>query len=189
MADWQLSDLPASRLKVQEFTPADLPGVEALYRRHRWRTLREPGDSQAYYTMPGTRGLVARAADGRIAAYAFCGKGGDFPDYVCEWGGPRDALLPVLAAVRRRKMAQQILIPAGAEDLVNPLVDQGCGWVALPSGQWAVLDPERLAECLPPEMRKTTRPSHPREWLGSIDQDGQPVPGILNVAVWGFDSV
>jgi len=189
LADWQLSNLPETSLRIEEFTPADVPAVESLFCRHPWRTLREPGDSLAYYTMPGTRGLVARDPSGQIQAYAFCGKGGDFPDYVCEWGGSHEALLPVLARVRRRDMAHQILIPAGAENLVNPLVDQGCGWVALPSGQWAVLDAALLEEYLEPGGKNPTRMIHPQEWLGTIGNDGQPVPGALNVAIWGFDSV
>ena len=189
LIDWQLSDLPESPLTIAEFSPDDIQEVEALFRRHPLRTIRQEGDSQAYYTMPGTRGLVAREPAGRLVSYAFCGKGGDFPAYVCEWGGSLDSLLPVLAAIRRREWAQQILIPAGAEDLVNPLVDRGCGWVAMPSGQWSILDPEGMVEFLAPGIKAPRNPSHPEEWLGSIGNDGQPLPGALNVAIWGFDSV
>ncbi len=88
-------------------------------------------------------------------------------------------------------MADQVLIPAGCELLVNLLVDAGAGWMALNSGQWVVIDSASLlkiylasGENEPPENME-----EPAQWLGMVGQDGQPYPGPVTLAVWGFDSV
>ncbi len=189
LANWSISGLQDNTIRVENFTLEDLAAVESLYNRHPLRTLRSPGDSRAYYGMLGTRGLVGRDPSGRVLAYAFCGKGGDFPGYVCEWGGEIQALLPVLAQAREKDLADHVLIPPGREDLVNTLVDGGASWGAISSGQWVVLDPVSLAANLPVGEEAGGDPWDPRSWLGDVGSDGQPLVGPLTAAVWGFDSV
>jgi predicted N-acetyltransferase YhbS len=179
-----------SNFRVREFRPEDAPSVSSLFEEHPYRTVRFAGDSDAYYTMPGTRGFVLVSALEEIKAAVFCGKGGDFPEYIAEFSGD-PILLPFLFQhVRDEKLAHQVLIPAGSEEMVNTLVDLGCGWLATTSGQWVVLDPAPLVEIvssaggeIPADL------ADPVSWLGCVDSAGHPLIGPLTTAVWGFDSV
>ena len=183
--DVAAADLP-SGAPAGAFHAADAGAVAAIYRRHPLRTMREASDDAALYAMPGTRGLVSRR-DGAVQAYVFCGKGEDFPGYVAEWGGPVEAVLPLLAAARAEGLASRVLAPAGAEPLVAALLDRGAGAAAVPCGLWSVLSAEGLG-------RATGRtpqgdPGLAASWLGAVGEDGTVTPGPLRVAVWGFDSV
>lgn len=191
----QLNDLRAPSpgplsWRVRGYRPDDAPPVEALYNRHRWGTVRQPGDSQALYGMPGTRGLLAVDGADQVLAAVFCGKGADFPDYITEWDGPHDLAVALFAEARDRGLATQVLVPPGEEGLVDILVDHGASWLTLASGHWNILDPGFLAdaviragETLPEDLTDASA------WLGGIDHDGQPLVGPLSLAVWGFDSV
>ena len=123
-------------------------------------------------------------------AAVFCGKGADFPGYVHEWSGPVDMVLPLLAEARRRGLADKVLVPGGAEALAEKLVGLGADWATRHSGCWNVLLPRQLETAaagmdLPPSEEEVG----PTAWLGTLGVDGQPVPGLLTLAVWGFDSV
>ena len=62
--------------------------------------------------------------------------------------------------------------------------------IARTAGFWVVLQPEQLALYLQKSGKRVPRnPDDPTEILGTVDRDGVVVPGVLNVAVWGFDSV
>ena len=183
-------DLEASRFTCREFQPGDVAAVQALYAAHPLRTHRLDGDSAALYNMPGTRGLVLCSEAGRVEAALFCGKGADFPDYVTEWNGAPDPVLTLLGEAARRGWANRVLIPAGEEELVNLLVDQGAGWVTFPSGLWKILDPEGLAaQVASAGQHAPPVGAGPEAWLGTVSADGQPLVGPLTLAVWGFDSV
>lgn len=174
---------------IREYRSEDAGAVAALYAAHRWRTVRLPGDDARLYGMPGTCGLVTVGSGGEVTAACFCGKGADFPGYVTEWSGPVDAVLSLLGAVRARGWAHTVLVPPGAEVLVDALTARGAGWFATASGQWCVLDAPRLARAAraagvdPPAGAEATA------WLGRVDGDGLPRQGALHLAVWGFDSV
>ena len=196
-AGWEMHmDLAGARfptartgLAIRPYAHRDCEAVETLYSGHALHTVRLAGDSTQLYGMPGTRGLVAEVA-GDVTAAAFCGKGGDFPGYVAEWAGAAGDILSVLGAVVERGWADKVLIPAGSEALVDTLVDLGAGWFAQPSGYWVVLDPQPLIAAAAQHGR--TPPSalsDPTAWLGTVDADGRPVPGLVDVAVWGLDSV
>ena len=160
--------------------------MAALYEQHALRTVREADDHARLYGMPGTRGLVAEAG-GELRAYAFCGKGADFPDYVAEWGGSPGEVLAVLQAVREAGLASRVLVPAGGEELLAVAMPRGAQVAVVPSGLWSVLRPEALAigeAGVPGGDRRD-----PTVWLGAPGADGLPRPGLLQVAVWGFDSV
>lgn len=189
LAHWRPEGPLETALEMVPFRQGHLSQLEHLYRSHLLHTLRHEGDSGLYYGMPGTRGLVACRPDGSVAAYAFCGKGADFPRYICEWGGEPEALWPLLVHIREEDLADHILVPPGTEDLVNPLVDEGCAWRAIPSGQWAVLDPEQLTEHLKPGEPAPADIRRAAAWLGDVAPDGQPLVGPITAAVWGFDSV
>ena len=191
----ELADLQASLpchvpWRVRGFRPEDVPVVEGLYLRHPFGTVRQAGDSGALYGMPGTQGLVAVDDSDQALAAVFCGKGADFPAYITEWDGPHDLVVALFAEARDRGLASRVLIPAGEEDIVNTLVDQGASWFTTHSGFWKILDPAYLAELVtrsgdsPPEKAGQTS-----AWLGGVGQDGQPLVGPLTLAVWGFDSV
>jgi GNAT superfamily N-acetyltransferase len=175
---------------IRPYTSGDCETVERLYRRHPYRTLRHPGDSNQLYGMAGTRGLVA-AGEGDIpAAAVFCGKGADFPDFATEWSGPVGLVLPLISAARNRGWLRFVLVPAGQEKMAETLVATGCQAGVVPSGHWAVLQPDQLSNYLqgaghgaPAEVED------PRAVLGFVDDGGVVVPGALTVAVWGFDSV
>ena len=196
-AGWEVHmDLTGARfptartgLDVRAYVPEDCAAVEALYGRHALHTIRLAGDSAQLYGMPGTRGLVAAVPDGLTAA-VFCGKGGDFPGYVAEWAGDVPDVLAVLGTACDRGWADKMLIPAGSEALVDVLVDRGAGWFAQPSGYWVVLDPQPLIDAV--AQSGQTPPADltdPTAWLGTVDTDGRPVPGRVDIAVWGLDSV
>jgi GNAT superfamily N-acetyltransferase len=171
---------------IRPFRAADTTAVAMLYGGHALRTIRESGDDRRLYTMPGTRGLVLAAA-GDILAYAFCGKGEDFPGYVTEWGGSPAHVLPVLAAARRMGLAGRVLVPAGAEALLEQAGRHGAGFALVPCGLWAVLRSDLLVQACGPT------PGDPRlamTWLGQPGPEGgMPRAGRLKIAVWGFDSV
>lgn len=194
-AGWEYH-LDLSCLPVEGLWPADarqtVPGgaqaadLAAVYARHPWRTERQPGDHAPLYGMPGTR-IIGLERDGHLSAYAACGKGEDFPDYVAEWGGDTDDALAVLAQARTAGLAGHALIPAGREDILEAAGRHGCGFMLVPSGFWAVLLPERLAQLtgpVPPDLVRD-----PRIWLGTLQDDQTVIEGKLQLAVWGFDSV
>ncbi len=175
---------------LRSYASEDTAQVEILFNEHAFRTVREPGDSEAYYNMPGTTGLVLIDSSQTIKAVAFCGKGGDFPNYISEWSGDLAFLPYLFQRAHKLGLATQVLIPAGAEDLVNTLVDLGSGWVALPSGQWVVINPSALLELVDhEEVDIPDDINDPVAWLGGVDDEGQPLMGALTAAVWGFDSV
>jgi GNAT superfamily N-acetyltransferase len=183
------ADLAAIRPEattIRPFRPADTAVVGKLYADHPLHTRRRPADHWLLYGMPGSRGLVLEQA-GQVVASAFAGKGADFPDYVAEWGGDAGSALAVLAAVRDGGLAHRVLVPAGREDLIEAALARGGEMAVVPSGLWSVLRPELLptaGDRMPP-----ADPTDPAAWLGTVGDDGLPVPGVLALAVWGFDSV
>jgi len=182
----RLDDLQPAGAEIRPYHAADALAVGMLYGQHPLRTLREPGDDARLYGMPGTQGLVlARGHD--VLAYAFCGKGADFPGYVTEWGGAPEAVLHVLAAVRAHGLASHVLVPAGAEALLRALVPLGAGLMLVPSGCWAVLRPDLLEQTCGP--LRGLDPRDPVTWLGQPGNDGTAAEGRIALAVWGFDSV
>jgi len=181
-------DLPGS-MGLRPYEASDAAAVAALYRTHAWRTVRQDGDDARLYAMPGTRGLVATDGEGQVTAACFCGKGADFPDYVTEWSGPVEAMLPLLGAVRDRGWAHTVLVPPGGELMVDALASRGAAWFASASGQWCVLDAVRLADAARTAGIDPPSGADAVDWLGRVDGDGLPRPGALHVAVWGFDSV
>ncbi len=193
LARWRPGPEPAlDGGRARDYRPDDMADVERLYAGHPWRTLRRRGDAVALYGMPGTRGLVLEGPDGAAVAYVFCGKGLDFPGYVVEWGGPVAGVLRLLAHARARAGARRVLVPAGAEGLAEALLAGGADVFALPSGLWAVLRPDLLARAaaaagLPAPEGAAALDA--RAWLGEVGQEGDPRPGPLRLAVWGFDSV
>ncbi len=197
-AGWELHcDLRPARLgdglprgfAIRDFRRGDAPLVASLYDSHPFGTIRHPGDADLLYHMPGTRGLVAEGTDGKPAAALFVGKGGDFPGYVLEWNGPVALVEPLLESARSRFGATHVLVPAGEDDLARRLVGAGAGWGFVPSGCWAILDEEALRGLVGGGGAVLPGGSDPRPWLGTVGPDGQPVPGPLTLAVWGFDSV
>jgi predicted N-acetyltransferase YhbS len=183
---------PPPWLRVVPFTPDRAAVVAEIYADHPLRTLRRSGDAEQLYAMRGTRGRLALDADGIVLAHVFCGKGADFPGYVLEWGGDREVVLALLGQAAAEGLARHVLVPQGGEDLVDRLVDCGGAWFAQPSGCWSVVQPAALARrgrehgWVPPEGADLGEPGL---WLGRVGADGQPEPGPLGVAVWGFDSV
>ncbi len=175
---------------VREFAAHDTAAVQGLYELHQLRTIRLPGDAEKLYNMPGTRGLVATGEDDTVLAAVFCGKGADFPEYVPEWSGPVGLVIALLAEVRKRGWAHQVLVPPGGDQLVAQLMHRGATVFPNTAGFWAVLQPDSLNRYLqaagigaPPQT------SDPVVLLGHIDEQGQPVNGPVTVGVWGFDSV
>ena len=177
-------------LEIRACSGGDARAVAALQAAHPWRTLRQPGDDERLYGMPGTRGLVAVAADGRLRAAVFCGKGADFPGYALEWSGDLDAVLALLAEARRHGLADAVLVPAGGEPLLERLVRLGAAWAVQPSGHWCVLRPDLLeAAARACGAAVPARPDEPAAWLGAPDGQGGVRRGPLAAAIWGFDSV
>jgi len=173
-------------VEVRPYHLDDTAAVAAIYQQHPLRTLREPADQARLCSMPGTRGLVAES-DGRIVAYAFCGKGEDFPDYVAEWGGPTRLVVATLLAARDARLASRVLIPAGSEDLLTSLMAAGAGAAVVPCGLWAVLRPDVLAALV--GQSPAGDPRSAAAWLGAPGPVDELTPGLIQIAVWGFDSV
>ena len=181
---------PDIKGEIREFRPEDSAAVEALYMEHSSQTIRSEGDSRRLYSMPGTHGLVLAGSDDVPRAAVFCGKGADFPDYVTEWSGTQELVVSLLARARDRGLARHVLVPVGADFIVNTLVDLGASWAAHHSGYWAILDSTALQACCTDDLVDSGQDTDdPRFWLGTIDDSGNPVPGPLGIAVWGFDSV
>jgi GNAT superfamily N-acetyltransferase len=189
--EWHADLAPAAldpalpRGEIREFRLADLADVTMLYEAHALRTLRGTGDAARLYAMPGTSGLVV-VRGGRVTAYAFCGKGADFPDYVAEWAGPAELVVPLLAAARARGLASRVLLPPGTDAVRDALLERGAALGAVPCGLWAVLAPASLAAMA---IDGPADPGDPVGWLGTVDDHGDPVVGPLTIAVWGLDSV
>lgn len=190
LATADLDDEFPSGFGVREFTIADTATVQSLYQLHQLRTIRVPGDAEKLYNMPGTRGLVAVGEDESVLAAVFCGKGADFPDYVPEWSGPVGLVMALLAEVRRRQWAHQVLVPPGGDQLVAQLLRRGAQVYPQSAGYWAVLQPESLNRYLQAAgIGSPSVTSDPAALLGYIDQEGQPVSGPVTISVWGLDSV
>jgi GNAT superfamily N-acetyltransferase len=107
-----LADSWPAEDEVRTLGRSDIPSIAALYAEHPLRTRRRPEDHAALYAMPGTR-IVGLERQGRLAAFACCGKGMDFPDYVAEWGGAPDAVVALLSHVQADGLASRALVPAG----------------------------------------------------------------------------
>ncbi len=182
---WRGPDAPAGAV-VRRCEPRDVATVTALYAGHPYRTLRAAGEDALLYGMPGTRGWVLEPSAGAaVTAYAFCGKGQDFPGWILEWGGDPADVAVLVARLRAAEGARWLLAPQGAEPLAAALVAAGARAVARPSGLWCVTHPARLAELAGGSARATAAAA----WLGGVGGDGLPLPGPLRLAVWGFDSV
>lgn len=182
-----LPPLPAG-VEVRGYEPADAGVVSVLHEAHPWRTLREPGDAERLYGMPGTRGLLA-VVDGQVAAAVFCGKGADFGDYVPEWDGPPALVAALLGVARARGLAGAVLIPAGGEELADLLRRAGARVAARDGGCWAVLRPELLAAAVNQHGGVAPAAGAPvAEWLGCVEPSGRVRRGPVTLAVWGFDS-
>ncbi len=193
-ADVDLHGFQSPGATCRPFAPRDLAAVVSLYDQHPWRTLRAPDDHAALYGMPGTRGLVLEDRPGRLRAYAFAGKGEDFPGYVAEWGGSPPDVAALLAEMGDRGWARRVLLPQGSEDLVALLDGCGAGRLAVASGMWAVLDADSLrrtgaAHDSGPTLPPPERATDPVAWLGDVGDGGDVRPGVLRAAIWGLDSV
>ena len=191
--DLERAQLPAPTVAdggLRDYHDADAPHVEALYHAHRLHTWRRAGDSRQLYGMAGTWGRVAVDRDDKPLAALFCGKGADFQGYAAEWSGPSRLVLALLTDAVGRGLAHHVLVPAGAERFVDTLVQHGAAWFGQASGYWVVIDPAPLmaavrAGGLPPPPL----PADPTAWLGCVDEMGRPQRGLLEIAVWGLDSV
>ena len=199
-AGWEVhADLTDARLPlepptghvVRPYRTDDAPAAADLYAAHRLRTRRLSGDTGRLYGMPGTRGLIlADTAEDRPVAAVFCSKGADFVDYVAEWLGPARDVLPLLGEAVVRRWARHVLIPAGGEALAAELGRRGAGCRAQPSGFWAVLAPGPLVTAARAAGRAAPDDlDSPVAWLGTVDPQQRPVAGIIDIAVWGMDSV
>jgi GNAT superfamily N-acetyltransferase len=186
LTDADLTGLGSPGVEIRPFRPGDVASLAVLYRNHPLHTCREPGDDGRLFTMPGTRGFVAEA-DGVPTAYAFCGKGEDFPGYVAEWAGAIPHVVAILATIVGQGLASRVLIPAGGEELLQRLLAGGAGVAVVPSGLWAVLRPDVLTRVTGVEPNGD--PAAAATWLGRPGADGVPVPGPVRIAIWGFDSV
>lgn len=167
--------------RIRPYRTQDAQAVGDLYLQHPYVTIRQPGDGQRLYGMPGTTGLVLAGPEDRPLAAVFCGKGADFAGYVTEWDGPPELVLPLLERARDADLAHMLLCPAGGEALLRALLDVGAGAEARTSGLWAVLDPGAGPA--------GAAAADPAAWLGTVTPDGRRLPGRLELAVWGFDSV
>ena len=194
-AGWEyhlvIDDLPVADLwppggELHVLSGAAAGELAALYRQHPLRTLRRPRDDARLYGMPGTalRGL---RRDGRLVAYACCGKGVDFPGYVAEWGGDTLAALALLARIGAGSLATRALVPCGREDLLEAAVACGAGFALAPSGLWAVIDADALTDAAGPVAAGRERDA--AAWLGEPRADGAVSEGRIEIAVWGLDSV
>lgn len=182
---WRGPDAPPGTV-VRPYAPRDLAAVAGLHARHPYRTRREPGDDALLYGMPGTRGWVLEPFAGAApVAYAFCGKGQDFPGWILEWGGAPSAVAVLVAQLSARATARWLLAPQGGEEMAGGLAAAGAWVVARPSGLWCVTSAPLLAKLAGGNARDTDASA----WLGGVDESGQPRPGPLRLAVWGFDSV
>ena len=198
-AGWELhasvSELAISKplnplFRIRPYSPVDTPAIQMLFDAHPWRTVREPDDANKYYGMPGTTGFVITNRENEILASAFCGKGGDFAQYITEFCGDLHLLPHLFQFLWKNKLATQVLIPPGAEELVNILVDLGSNWMTTPSGQWVVLNPDALAGLVAGAGGKIPENKEgPGAWLGNVGPDGMPIVGPITTAIWGFDSV
>lgn len=182
----RLPDAPGPGCGIRPYRPQDAGAVQALYENHPYRTARLPGDGARLYGMPGTRGLVLQDGGGAVAAAVFCGKGADFPGYVTEWSGPPDLVLPLLGRAAGEGLAHAMLCPAGTAAMVRTLAELGAAVSARCSGLWAVLDARALGRAC---GRAPADGREPAAWLGDVAADGRIRPGLIDVAVWGFDSV
>ncbi len=186
LTGWRPGPLDPPPGGAAPYRAEDAAEVERLYRGHPYRTIRRAGDSALLYGMPGTRGLVWRGAGGVPVAYLFTGKGLDFPGYVLEWGGQTAALLALLDRARRELGATRLLAPQGTESFAAMLVAGGAGAAWQPSGLWVVLSPERLGAAFAAATGAAATDA--AAWLGEVDAEGLPRPGVMSMAVWGFDS-
>ncbi|MHB8079051.1 MAG: GNAT family N-acetyltransferase [Candidatus Krumholzibacteriia bacterium] len=171
---------------VRPYAARDAATVAALHARHPYRTRRAPGDDALLYGMPGTRGwLLEPSAGAPPTAYAFCGKGQDFPGWILEWGGARPAVTALVGQLRKQERARWLLAPQGTEELAAGLAAAGAGVAARASGLWCVTDAARLAAL----TGVAAEAADAGAWLGGVDASGGARPGPLRLAVWGFDSV
>ena len=179
-----------SGFTCRPYQDEDAAAVSSLYDRHIYRTIRNPGDSTRLYGMPGTTGLVAVGQGDQVTAAVFCGKGADFGGYVCEWSGPHGLVFPLLDEALDQDLARFVLVPPGGQALAASLARRGAVVAAQTAGLWVVTQPEQLSLYLQSSGHGSPAdPTDPAGILGTVGPDGVVVPGALNLAVWGFDSV
>jgi predicted N-acetyltransferase YhbS len=137
------------RSGVRRAGPADADGIAEVHLALRARTNRAPDAWRAYLSIPRMTTLVYER-DGRIVAYACCGKGADFEGVVHEWAGPT---MEVLDLVLEHVLAEDredivLLSPPYTGRMRRILRDR-----ALPAhtgalGMMKIVEPTRLAETI-----------------------------------------
>lgn len=191
IAGCALDDVAPSAGRIRRYTSADAAAVSALYDQHRLRTIRALGDAARLYGMRGTQGLVYDEGQ-HLRGYLFAGKGADFPDYVTEFGGDDAAVMALLAVARRRRIASKVLIPQGATTLRHALAARGAACFAQTSGMWHVVAADPLRTQLTKSAARVApwpASDDPVVWIGGVGAEGEIRAGVLELAVWGFDSV
>ncbi|MFT5232885.1 MAG: GNAT superfamily N-acetyltransferase [Candidatus Krumholzibacteriia bacterium] len=187
-AQWQDTAVPGFQKRL--FKPSDADAAQKLFDLHALRTLREPGDADLLYNMPGTQGLVSVGPDDVPVAAIFASKGADFPDYILEWSGPVGLVIDLIAEAHRLSWANNILVPPSGDRLVTPMLGRGASVITHHSGHWAVLLPDPIGRYLQAAgIGAPHRRGDPQELLGTVDSNGNRSYGLVMAAIWGFDSV
>ncbi len=174
---------------ARRLRPADAAAVHALYERHPARVARTAAETESLLACPGMETLVLER-EGRVAAYACCGRGRDLHDTIHEWGGETSLVLALVRAHLERRFGEGmsdahgslfLMAPAGEQKLAAALVAAGAtraeGILAL----GRVLDPVAVALLLEERLGAGARVAVvPRERGPSFDITGPADRGELD---------
>ncbi len=156
-------------LEVSRARPGDGPALDALYAAKSARLARPSGWLARLAAAPDCELRVARA-QGRVVAYAACGRGDDLQGVVHEWAGEPDAVLACASDLLGGRPALLMLAGPELEAPVRALRVVGAEELRGSLALIRVLDPARL-----PGGLEALSASDPRA--------GWPL------FLWGFDSI
>lgn len=142
-------------------------------------------EAERLFFLPRSHGLVLRDGTDRIVAYAVLGKGLDFPDTVCEWGGGVE-FLPILldALLDRLRLAATAVLGPAHDAAFATFAETRVAQLA-PVGMAAVVDASRLRAAFPGHLDRVPDDALAAAVLGTPDG----TPGLLPFYVWGLDSM
>ena len=148
-------------------------------------------EAQVLFNLPMSKTLLGLEGQ-EVVAYLTIGKGLDFQDAVCEWGGDVGHVMSLLKTVmeQERKEAVLILGPSWHNDYFRSFMNLGCPHEAGDLAMFRVLNPACFRRVIDPNERMAL-PADPKNLLFTAlgQMDAPTIPPALPFYVWGLDSM
>ena len=177
---------------INNFGPHHLSEILSFRHREYFAIKRSTSVGSCLFNLPCSSTYVAEEG-GHVLAYLTFGKGLDFHNTVCEWGGAIDVLPALLRHVmaERNQASIPMIGPAHDSEYVNMFTHRQCPRQDAPVAWLKILTPRALELGFPDlasTIRQTPAELLPTKLFGdvrSIQFGRLPIPFY----VWGLDSM